>query len=194
MAPNPMRLTRRSPPMATVPAAAAGSSVTTRSRRAFYPVGPDHDRDAAEHAVDEPARLLGRVGLGQFDGLADHRAGRDIRALQQLPGGLAQERPADRRHAVDSPGDGVRPDQRVDLRHAPPDARHLCGRERVGSDRELVEQLGGGDALHLGLVQQAEGALAGLPAWSHTRVRYSPVRVSTLTRSPVLTKSGTEMT
>src|SRR5581483_4198283 len=149
---------------------------------------------AAEHAVHEPARLLGRVRLGQLDGLADHGARGDVGAFEQLPRRHAQQGPVDRGHAVDGPRDGVAPDQLVEARHTAAHALDLGRRERVWRHGELGEELGRRDPFDLGLVQEAEGALPGLPPRSHTRVRYSPVRVSTLTRSPVLTNRGTEMT
>ena len=74
--------------------------------------------------------------------------------------------------------------------------------ERVGGTGSAGQHLAGGGALRLGLVEQAERPLAGVAsgrprsqvvvrARGQTRVTYSPVRVSTLTRSPRFTNSGT---
>src|SRR5437868_2727972 len=68
-----------------------------------------------------------------------------------------------------------------------------------GGDGELEGQVVEDGAPAVELVAQGEGPLPGVPACPHhaarrcgqTRVRYSPVRVSTLTRSPVSTNSGT---
>src|SRR4029453_16606934 len=76
--------------------------------------------------------------------------------------------------------------------------------ERDGCHRQGREDLAGRGVLGLGLVQQLQRPLAGTPAAldlrrlqiahdspAQARVRYSPVRVSTLMRSPEFTNSGT---
>src|SRR5687767_10428101 len=72
----------------------SGATLTpaSRSRRVARPqvLG-----DPAEHAVDEAAGVLGRVLLGEFDGLADHDAGGQLRLPSQLVATDAQHGPVD---------------------------------------------------------------------------------------------------
>ena len=79
------------------------------------------------------------------------------------------------------------------------DAEDDLGRVLVGGDGQVREQLGRREPLGLGFVEQFERTLAGEvgaragpgAAMPQALVRYSPVRVSTLMRSPGLTNSGT---
>src|SRR5207253_10951307 len=45
-----------------------------------------------EYAVDELVTVSGTVDLGQFDPFDDHNAVRNVDALEQVPGGQAQDR------------------------------------------------------------------------------------------------------
>src|SRR6185312_14646429 len=66
---------------------------------------------------------------------------------------------------------------------------------RVGLREPLRERRHGVAAAQLRFVEDVDRPLAGLAAGAHgqplTRPRYRPSRVSTLTRSPVVTNSGT---
>src|SRR6185436_19164191 len=59
--------------------------------------------DLVEDAVDERARVLGRVALAELDRLVDRHLGRDVAAVQQLPRRQAQHVAVDHRHARDVP-------------------------------------------------------------------------------------------
>ena len=162
---------------------------------------PNDQRDGGQHAVHEPARLLGRVLGGQLHRLGDHRARRHVRPSDELVRSHPEQRPVDGRHPVDGPADGVGGDQVVDTglfllaprrsdqprtdRAAPADPRGqppappAWTRPRRAGREPARGPHGGWSA--------APDERAQLP----TRVRYSPVRVSTLTLSPVFTKRGT---
>src|SRR5437764_14347623 len=57
--------------------------------------------DTGEHAVDEPAGVVGRVPLRQVDGFADGDAERNLRSPAELVDGDAEQIAVDDRHAVD---------------------------------------------------------------------------------------------
>src|SRR5690606_8962158 len=117
----------------------------------------------------------------------------------------AQHRPVDRGQPGHGPAGGDPPGQLgVDALAVGVDPQGQLDRQVVRPDRQLGQHVLDGDALGLGLVEQLEGPLARRPPalrtggvevahghGPHARVRYSPVRVSTLMRSPGLTNSGT---
>src|SRR5581483_11382915 len=102
-------------------------------------LGSDLLGDAAEHAVDKPTRLLGRVALGQLYGLRDHRGDRDVRTLEELVDADAQEVAVDHGHALDAPVLGEAADELVDVALVLTDTRDEVGCERVGVDRKIGE-------------------------------------------------------
>src|SRR5688572_363172 len=179
----------------------SGSTMVGVSRGPIGPWGPGEPpgiiaellTDAAEHAVDEAAGVVGGIALGQVDRLADGDAEGDVGPPAELIDGDAQEVAVDDRHPVDRPAIGELGDDGVDfvavVFHAPGQLNGVGG----GGDGELEEQVVDRRPAHVELVTQREGPLPGVsPCAGHqTRVRYSPVRVSTLTRSPVSTNSGT---
>src|SRR5581483_10106379 len=137
-------------------------------------------------AVHEPPRIVGRVALGQVDGFADGHPEGDLRLPAQLEDGDAEEVAVDDRHPVDRPAVGELRDDGVDLVVV---FLHAAGQ----LDGQVIQTV----SPHVELVTQGEGPLPGVPPCANhggpvqTRVRYSPVRVSTLMRSPVSTNSGT---
>src|SRR3954451_9591726 len=76
---------------------------------------PEVLADAAEHAVDEPSRVVGGVALRQVDRLADGDAEGDLGTPAELEDGDAQEVAVDDRHPVDRPAVGELGDDGVDL-------------------------------------------------------------------------------
>src|SRR5581483_492136 len=109
--------------------------------------------------------LLRRVAPRQLDGLGDDRGRGNVGPLEELVDADPQEVAIDDRHAFEGPVLGEAPDDAVDLVLMLADAGH---------------EVGGG----------VRGGVR-LSRMGQTRVRYSPVRVSTLIRSPGLTNSGT---
>src|SRR4051794_10739849 len=59
--------------------------------------------DLAQHAVHEPARVVGRVALGQVARFADGHPERDLGPPAELEDGDAQEVAVDDRHPLDRP-------------------------------------------------------------------------------------------
>src|SRR5829696_2564122 len=153
---------------------------------------------APQHPADEGRRLLAREPPGELDGLVYGHVGRYVLHVEHLVEREAQDRTVHRAHAVHGPphGDlgehGVEPfllffdaAREIDgvLLQMPPVLPPALHR---GVERALVD---------VALVQVQERLLAGRPAAQvalpQTLVRYSLERVSTRTRSPTLTKSGT---
>src|SRR6266508_4924533 len=161
--------------------------------------------DAAEDAVDETARLRGRQQLRQLDGLVEGDRGGHLRPGDQLVAGHPQQVAVEQRHALDGPVLRGPADALVELAPEPLDAADQLdgvGVERVPSGvvEVALEDLGDRLLEEVGLVEDVEGAATGggaspyrtVAAGAHcTRVRYAPLRVSTLMRSPVSTNSGT---
>ena len=155
-------------------------------------------RDLAEHAVHEPPGVLGRELLRGADGLVDRGAGRDVAGEDQLEGGDPQDRPVDRGHPVDPPSLRDRADGAVDLLEVlgrPLDELAGVGRDLAAGRLPRGEHGGAVGVGHVRLVQDVEGEAPGLAprrlAAHFTRSMYAPERVSTLTRSPSSTNSGT---
>src|SRR5918999_2980766 len=169
----------------------SGSTIVGVSRGPI--VHPEVLTNPAQHAVDEAAGVVGGVALRQVDRLADGDAERDLGPPAQLVDGDAQQVAVDDRHPVDRPPVGELADDGVDLvavlLHAPGELDGVGG----GGDGQLDQQVVDARAPDVELVAQGEGPLPGISPRAHhqTRVRYSPVRVSTLMRSPVSTNSGT---
>ena len=151
--------------------------------------------DRRQDTVHEPPAVVGREPLGQLDGLVDDDRERDVGACHQLVGGQPHHAQIDHGHPPEWPVAGLVGDRRVDLGEVRGDPDHQVGGHRIGVDHLQIDRGRRVDALGLGLVQQVERPLAGVRTcvWSvhQTRVMYSPVRVSTLTLSPVSTNSGT---
>jgi hypothetical protein len=109
--------------------------------------------------------------------------------LEQLPGAETEQGAVHRRQSVQGPVVGALRDQPVDLLGAAGDALDGFAGE-LGRDRLLLQQVGRRYAAGLGFVEQSQGPLpavsvgVGPRVVAQARVRYSPVRVSTLMRSP----------
>ena len=136
-------------------------------------------------ARTEAAAVLGRVLLGDADRLVQNHAGGGVWLVGELVGRESEERSIDRRHPIDRPVLCGAVDVPVDLVEMSkrPDSEALrpAGQSLDRVDPELV-----------GSIQRHERPFPRLERLgSHALVRYSPVRVSTLIRSPVSTKSGT---
>src|SRR4051794_6426867 len=101
----------------------SGSTTVGVSSAAMDPGGPGVSpgiiaellADPAQHAVDEPAGVVGRVPLGQVDRLADSHPERDIGPPAELEDGDAQQVAVDDGHPVDRPPVSELRDEGVDL-------------------------------------------------------------------------------
>jgi energy-coupling factor transport system ATP-binding protein len=93
-----------------------GSAAVVRAPRGAARVVRSHlSGDAGEEPVHELPRVVGRVALGELDGLRDDRTRRHVCAVGELVGGDPQERPVDGRHPFDRPALGEPADQAVHL-------------------------------------------------------------------------------
>ena len=139
------------------------SASTNRPTSGAGSAGTDVGGHRGQHTVDEAAAVVGRVLLGQLDGLVDHRGGGHVGAVGQLEGGQPQDRPVERRHPVESCQLRAWASiERVDLVGVGGDAVDQFDGEGVRGERQRRQHDRGVEALDLGLVEEVEGPFAGL--------------------------------
>src|SRR5690606_1265621 len=138
-----------------------------------------------QYPVHEGSGALGRIRLGQPHRFVDHHRGGCIRHVAKLLQTQTEDGAVDHRHALDTPMGarlGYLPVEFVEVLE---DTLDETPRLRW----QLVERAHITGAI--GLVERLESQVARLsPGFAHTRVKYSPLRVSTFTRSPCSTNRG----
>src|SRR5690606_25888568 len=122
---------------------AGGMTVVAPSPRRAHLVRAPVRGGAVEDAIDEGVAVLGAEALGAVDGLVDHHAERDVRAVAQFVGGDAQRGALDLVHLLDAAVQ-VRGQRLVDAGALPKHALHeVLEVRQVGNlVRLLVRELG----------------------------------------------------
>jgi len=136
-----------------------------------------------QHAVYECSTSFGAESLCKTHCFGDHDGSRGVGFKSQLVEAEAQDCPVDHRHALHPPMIRGLVDlviEFADVFEHPGHESGCLGRQIIIARRQI--QL-------IRFIESLNRQIAGFDG--HARVMYEPLRVSTLIRSPMVTKSGT---